>query len=471
MNIEYLKKIELGANQTEGFIVKPIASTLGTYDAFPEFETPFQKLKGEISFPKNISDYGYQDFLDDFDDMLAEKDHIYSEQVIVALTFIFLHIRAKDLTTQAAWSKFQRKFFTSCQLHLEFPTEMVLKEVQPSIKLKNYEIGVFDFESLKTKVVKHTQSDFALRLAKERNFNLQNKKFLSFKRVETKCSILNVIKLLDGKYFPVNQCNALFDVYFEALSVAWFNQFWEELEQQQTVSVALGGIYYDLTWFRDFNVGKGLQIAVYTHIDGENKQGWVIPIDLRLTTLKIDSKSRPEELNVKIQEYYAGLDDTETNFVNLINVLTEFIAQGNRLLFHNKINEAFLNFWIGLDAVLNDDDKLAQSKLLKKRVALLTFSTMGKSYQDQFANIEELYSLRGGLVHAGKPVSRQKSIEICNIAEIVLESLFIAHNKAKANKELSIDLWFKDIDDFSHLLINNAKPEKLSPFFKKFSPV
>lgn len=467
MNIEYLKQIELGPKSGSDYILKPINATLGAFDPFPEFETPFQRLKGEISFPVNVSDYGYQNFLDDFDDMLAEKDHVYSEQVVVALTFIFLQMRDKELTTQAAWSKFQRNFFTSCQLHLEFSTEMLINEKEPPIKLKDYEIGAFDFDSIKTKIYKHTQSDFALRLAKEQNFDINDNKYLSFKRIETKCSILNVIKFLDGKYFPVSQYKAFLDVYFEALSVTWFSQFWEELEQQQTVSVALGGIYYDLNWFRDFNIGKGLLIAIFTHIDGDSKQGWVIPMDPRITSLKIDSKSRPDELNKKIQEYYEDLDDSETSFVNLINVLTEFIAQGNRLLFHNKINEAFLNFWIGLDAVLNDDDKLAQSKLLKKRVALLTFSKMEKSYADQFAYIEELYDLRGGLVHAGKPVSRDQSDEICNIAEIALESLFRAHNNAKTNSELTINSWFKDIDDLSHLLVNNAKPEKIKPLIKK----
>lgn len=468
MNIQYLKKIELGRKNVNEFIVKAITNKLGTLDHSYGFKKTFQVIEVDISFPKNVSGYTYENFLDDFDDVLLERGHIYSEKLVVALTLVFLLIRRKEKSTLDAWRRFIFNFFTTSRLHLEFPTELVLSQVEPPIKLKNYEIGAFDFGTMKDKISNFTQSDFAIRLEKDKKFELiKNNKYLSFKRIENKCSTLNMVKLIGEKYFPANSYKAFVDIYFEELSAAWFEIFWNELELEQTVSVALGGIYYDLTWLRELNIGKGLQIAIFTHIGGDTKQGWVIPGDPRPLLISLDSKTRPEELNNKIKDYYESLDNTETPFINLIKVLTEFIAQGNKLLFQNKVNEAFLNFWIGLDAVLNDDDKLAQSKLLKKRVALLSFLKNGKDFSDQFNYIEELYSLRSSLVHAGEPVARFRTNEICNIAEIVLENLFCIHINAKTNDKITIESWFKDVDDLTHLLVGNAKPEKTKPLIKK----
>lgn len=104
----------------------------------------------------------------------------------------------------------------------------------------------------------------------------------------------------------------------------------------------------------------------------------------------------------------------------------ELISNGNRLLFKIEINEAFLNFWIALDTVLNEsDDKKAESNRLKNRIAALTFQKAGLTLGKQYFKLKELNDLRSALVHQGTHVNREDALDIEGLTADVLDILLV----------------------------------------------
>ena len=463
--IEYLKQVQIGHADDEAYLTKRVNCTMGHYDPHPELETPIQISEIYLSFPRNWNGYSYDDFLVDFEELLYKKGHLFSEGIALSITYLFLLFNVKQRSTREAWLKFQQNYFTYCKLHMEFPMKIVLSNDEPILKIGDYEIGQMDMKGFLNRIKEHTGSDFHIRFSKGFGFNNQEK-ILSFRRYENKVTIVNVAKLLIENAIPLQSHKAIFDIYFENLSYSWFEKFWHDLDEQQNTSVAMGGVHYDLTFFRDFNFAKGVQVCVLTHIGGDLEHGWVIPIDRRITSVHFDSKAPVDVLNKKVQSYYESLNSGDSSFVRLIDVLTTFLSNGNRLLYQNKVNEAFLNFWIGLDSILNPTN-MANSKELTKRVAALTYINKSVNYETHLVRIRLLYRFRGSLVHAGENIERAAALELANLLEEILMNLLEMHKKAVNDKAFDLNAWFKDVDDLAHLLVNNAKPEKLKPLLKK----
>lgn len=463
--IEYLKQVQIGHADSEAYITKRVNCTMGHYDPHPVLETPFQSQKVYLSLPINVNGYSYEDFLWDFDELLHKNKHLYSEGIALSITYLFLLFNAKQRSTREAWLKFQQNYFTNCKMHMEFPMQIVLSNDEPILKIQDYEIGQMDVKGFINRIQEHTGSDYHLRFSKELGFNMQEK-ILSFRRFNNRVSVLNLPKFLIDKVIPIQNHVAVFDVYLENLGQAWFEKFWDDLDDQQNTSVALGGVLYDLTFFRDFNFGRGVQVCVITHLGNDPKQGWVIPIDRSVTSVHYDSKTPVVVLNKKVKSYYDALNSGNSPFAQLISILTTFLSNGNRLLFQNKVNEAFLNFWIGLDSILNPKHG-ANSKELTKRIAAITYQKRNLPFDVYKNYIVELYALRGSLVHAGKDVERSIALELANLLEAILFHLLEMHTKGVTDQNYDLDIWFKDVDELANLLLNNGKHEKLTPVMKR----
>lgn len=446
--IEYLKKVKIGHAENDTCLTKKVNCTMGHYDPHPGLETPFQIQDVYLSLPINVNGYSYGDFLWDVEELLYKNGHLFSEGVALSITHLFLLFNVNQRFTREAWLKFQQNYFTNCKLNMEFPMKIILSNNEPILKIQDYEIGQMDVQGFINRIKGHARSDYHLRFSKDLDFNIKEK-FLSFRRYEPKVTVVNVAKLLTDKAIPLQNYKAIFDIYFENLSIVWFEKFWQDLEHQQNTSVALGGVHYDLTFFRDFNFGKGVQVCVFTHIGGDSKQGWVIPMDRRITSLNYDSKSPVDDLNKKVQAYYQALNSGESPFLRLIEVLTNFLSNGNRLLYHNQINEAFMNFWIGLDSILNHT-KMANSRELIKRVSALTHQGKSSSYALHHERIGLLYRYRGSLVHAGKNIERSDALELANFLEEILMHLLEMHKKAVNDNGFDFNAWFKYIDELTH---------------------
>ncbi|MFW6002730.1 MAG: hypothetical protein ACOCQD_05255, partial [archaeon] len=364
MNIEYLSKIELGTTEKPGYILKS-PDLIGDYRD-QNGRTYEMKTVPYLLFPEQIDGYGYKNFLEDFEKFLQKINHLSSEYIILSLLLYFLMLRDKPgYTAEKAWRKFTLEFFCSGKLHMEFPMRLVYK-LNDTLHLKDYDVGKFDFESLKNKIKQHApQSDYWEVFLSENGLSEDNvKNYFSIRRIEDSIRVFDVTSFfrnfLSYKDY-IENCN---DLYFQALSHQYFEKFWSEFEEQLYISLAYGGLYYNKDHFLKYGVGNGTQISVFTHIGPKKssiKNGWVIPLKPYLKEFNFNIKDTIPKLNEKLSYYYEVTEEQDSEFYHLIELLIKFMANGSKLFYEDKDGEAYLNFWIGLDAILNDDNNEAQS--------------------------------------------------------------------------------------------------------------
>lgn len=445
MNFKYLKAIENTANvEKEGFILKPVDFVIGYFDEYGK--EYFRDFKFQISFPENIDNYTYDDFKESFNRVLDSLGHLSSEHIILALTHIFITIRNKSISTERAWNDFSKTMFTTCNMHLEFPTKINASNTLETIHLKNYDIGKFDISTIKSKIKENTISDYWDRYIK---YNPVNEKLfsenLSFRRIEEKIVIINSGKLFFSKYYVEHNEKYIFDLYFNALTEQWFKVFWKELDDQLIESASMGGAYYSPKLFLELSGVEGIQLGVYTYIGNNKKNGWVTPFVNKILEIQFDSQLKIPLLNEKLKTLYEKLALPLSDFSQLIKVLIHFIGNGTKLLQEDRIEESFINLWIALDTVLNNDSE-AKSNQLKNRVAALTRNQYNTDHSKQYDFINKFYKRRSAYIHSGVLIPREDAISLNNIAQTILEVMLNMHTLSSKEKSITYNDWIKNVD-------------------------
>ncbi len=447
MNIEYLSKIEPGTKEKPGYFLKTPELVRGYVD---HYGRKYTKDAPSLLFPVIIDSYTYDDFLSDFESFLIRINHLSSEHIIISLMPYFLLLKRKPgWTVEKAWRQFTKEYFCKGKLHMEFPMNLRY-DLDDTLNLRDYNIGKFDFETLKRKIKNNTRSDYWERFLAQHSLSENNiKNFFSIRRIENSISVFDATTLFDNFPSKLDYIQHANDFYFQALAYEHFNKFWSDFEEQLYISLAYGGVFYNKEYFLKFGVGDGTQIAVFTHIGQKKslpKNGWVIPTKSFLEGMHFDSRTPIPEINKRLAHFYKVTKEKNSEFFQLIEILTKFMANGSKLLFENKLGEAFLNFWIGLDAILNDDNNRAQSNLLKNRIAALTSMHYNKMHKSQYFTIKELYDIRSAYVHAGQKVERERVSEIHKICEIILDVLLNMHVNNLNYEDITLKSWYEDIN-------------------------
>lgn len=446
MNFQYLKAIETSSFvEKDGFFVKPVDFVIGYFDENDkEYSRDYSNFV--VSFPETVDNYTYEDYKEDFNKVLKSLGHVSSENIILVLTHIFITVRNKSISTERAWSDFTKNMFTTCRMHLEFPTKVHAGTSLDTIHLKNYDIGKFDILVLKSKIKQNTISDYWDRYI---NHNPDNEKVysenLSFRRLEENIVICNSGKLWFSKYYPEHNEKYIFDLYFNALTEQWFKIFWKELDDQLIESAAMGGAYYSPKLFLELSGVDGVQIGVYTHIDNNEKNGWVTPFVNKILEISFDSQLKIPLLNEKLKIYYEKLDLPKSDFLQLIKVMIQFIGNGGKLLQEDRVEDSFINFWVALDTVLNNDSE-AKSNQLKNRVAALSWYKYNTSQSNQYDFVNKLYKKRSAYIHSGVRIIREDVLSLEKVAQTVLEVLLKVHEYSSKVSPTKFSEWISNID-------------------------
>jgi hypothetical protein len=125
--------------------------------------------------------------------------------------------------------------------------------------------------------------------------------------------------------------------------------------------------------------------------------------------------------------------------------MIHFIGNGTKLLQEDRIEEAFINYWIALDTVLNNDSE-AKSNQLKNRVAALTWYQYSSNQSSQYDDVNYLYKKRSAYIHSGITIVREDALSLNQIAQTILDVLLNIHEYSHAVHSLSYDEWLKGID-------------------------
>ncbi len=273
---------------------------------------------------------------------------------------------------------------------------------------------------------------------------------MSFSQPERPIIIFNIIKVLTKINVTTNNplIHSLLNSFFENVALSLFDHFWQDFEAEQTISVAMGAPYYDPMVFREYALGEGLQLAIFTHIDKQPQNGWVSAIKPVTNSLNYDSLKPNHEISKEVEIYNSTINEL-TEFSFILSQLIKFMAIGNKYLYQEKINDAFLSFWVALDTILNDDDENARSNLLKNRIAALLWYKNKTNHTIEYFKVSELYKLRSGYVHAGEEVSREDALTLNEICLVIYNIILKMHKNAIEFADVTLHNWYTAIDELA----------------------
>jgi len=165
------------------------------------------------------------------------------------------------------------------------------------------------------------------------------------------------------KEFDVDEVNLICDLYFEALTIQWFESFFSDLHDELLDSIMFGGADFTQLFNLSFSTEGAFRIAVYSKIKGYQKNGWVIPLSHSMLAYSFDTQSSISEINNSLQFYYKSLSVKSDDFHSLILTYARLIGNAMRLLYQEKVDEAFMNMWIAMDTIFKKD---SESNALKQ---------------------------------------------------------------------------------------------------------
>ena len=442
MYFPYLKLIEENAVLKSGYIIKQVESVIGAHD---EDETQHFRSHSSyyLSYPEKIANYTFNDYLIDFEKFVKSHGHKFSENIVHVLTLIFIHLRDKSISTEKAWSKFSQQMFTKCNLHTEYPMVGMSANMEELLHLHDYDIGNFDVLTFKNKIIDKTQSDYWDRFIKKNQYTEEDlKKFLSFRRLDDDITIFNMLLLKEQNLFAENEHKIIADLYFEALTIQYFKDFWIELDDQLIDSLAFGGAYYSPKSFQELTAGRCTEVGIFSNIAGNPKSGWVIPLRHAIYRLNFDAQNSIPEINNRLKEYYESIGNESTDFLHLIKFLVYHLGYGLKLLCDEKVEEAFINFWLPLDSILNAEQ---DAVIFRNRVAALTWIKFQSDHQTQYDLMKQLYKCRNSFIHSGVPIERDLCLKLRDISQAILDVLINMHCSSIENETMSKKVWLDNV--------------------------
>ena len=160
-------------------------------------------------------------------------------------------------------------------------------------------------------------------------------------------------------------------MYFEALTIQWFESFFSDLHDELLDSLIFGGADFTQLFNLSFSTEDAFRIAVYSNIKGYKKNGWVIPLTHTMLAYSVETQRSIQEVNKQLQHYYKAISIMSEDFHSLILTYRRLLGNGMRLLYQERVEEAFMSMWIALDTILKRyTDK---SNTLKNRIAAITW--------------------------------------------------------------------------------------------------
>ena len=439
--IKYLEEIKIAASPQPGFF------SLSTNPPFTNVdEKQITAPKGAplfVLFPVTDT-YSSENFLADLKEQLVARGHLYSDHIAANILVFYQMLRLTELrmNSKQLWMHTMATCWTSCEVHQVYPMHLEVDANFQPIRLKTIEICRFDSARLKKEIEDNTKSDFH-----KRNWlDLEdNKALLSFRRQTISFQLFNYERLI--RKFGLADVERVLASYFDALAFELGKQFWNDFEQEQEISVAMGAAFYDPKIYKDYGLGSGVLVTVFSRV--KNKLGgWVVPIKTYVESLSYSSQLAGDKVSELVSFYNESCDEL-TGFSYVLGLLVKGVAGANKALFDNKVDEAFLSFWITLDTILNDDDLEARSNLLKNRIAALIWYPKGTKHTAEYFRISELYTKRSAYVHAGESITRSEAIEMQNICQIIYNIVLTMHVRAINVRNVSLAQWYESIDELA----------------------
>jgi len=247
---------------------------------------------------------------------------------------------------------------------------------------------------------------------------------------------------LDPQKFFLNTLTGFRWAYFEAVSEVLAIEFWQDWDQRQQLSTALvGGQYISIAKIsRDI---KGF-FSVYRNL-GVKREGFMFPIDASKYYVNLQSlhKTIPESLKILKDDYgISEFQDTEIH--QILKSYCRFFCLGKNEWDNDKINEAFLNFMIGVEIALSEENGITKS--LSQRAAVMLSHRKPEQFNFFEKSVEDLYKSRSRFVHNGKDISLE-NLELLSTICFAIFLVLLRLQKNNTNHDSgAIKKWHQRLD-------------------------
>jgi hypothetical protein len=226
------------------------------------------------------------------------------------------------------------------------------------------------------------------------------------------------------------------------LSRIYFEDFFQTLNNEQEIAMALGSGWFDSTSLAQLT--RTHWVSVFLNMAGENR-GFVSPAEVGFISVNLGGAHIGIPTTADALKKHFGLVSlTNSEIDQLIRSFCHFLALSVKHNHQNRSSEGFLHSVIGVDLLLGE--KLESSKTIVRRSAVLSYFPRNRPFAQAVRDCDMIYDARSKYVHAGQipDVSLfDLSIRVCR--EIVFCLLRLRRN-SEAHRSGFRERWVREID-------------------------
>jgi hypothetical protein len=390
------------------------------------------------------------------DSRLKRSRHLRGKGIALSILGMYLILRGNRTDVDYFYEMMENIITTDATFYYVFPKF----DNRIAINFTSFSLGNYKFGKLNTyQIGKNSRmagSDYFDRYEKE----LRNR--LAIEKRFEEVTLINWWKYREMRkteLFLISKNKILFEElsenYFDQLSLALFEVFLKEIEEEQYLTASLGNYYInqkDLLLFPYID-----RVVIFHDVDGKQENGFVKPLKTAgyLFDLgAIDSSLPATKEQLKNQFDFVEFSDCEVH--QTLKSFARFVAKAKQYKWSGQLDEAFLHFIIPLDMVFGKKGLSVDS--VSKRVAALTYINMTVSFKEQVRKIKDLYDERSAYVHKGKSPNVKMLADaeaICH--ECILCLLRLQKDKNRRNGFLT-EKWISSIDLIIAILETDSEP-------------
>jgi len=235
----------------------------------------------------------------------------------------------------------------------------------------------------------------------------------------------------------------LCDSYFSLLSAAYFESFWETLDEEQALPVSLEATFLPTRELRKF-AGTDM-VSIYERIAGR-KSGWVAPAGMGIQSIDFNNADKRIPAVVEVLQNDFGFTDYGSNeFDRRLQLVARYVFRGRQRFYDEEYSDSFLQHVIAIDLVFGERRESVAS--VSSRVAVAVYRRLGVDVSSARKMVENLYDIRSRYVHDGIEIQQKHVAQIEVITRDVLYCMLRTRkqNPAFANDGY-LDKWLRTLD-------------------------
>jgi hypothetical protein len=230
--------------------------------------------------------------------------------------------------------------------------------------------------------------------------------------------------------------------YFEALSHAHYNQMFDDLDEKQHL---LGVFDLGIVEVKSMSrVPYAQRITIYLNFSAENNWGYVVPEGTIININWLPPKPERLQEAAQFESQYALDSATDCEIHNVLKSVCRYAHIGRQWRMQGDFSNGLFNFVIALEILFSDKEAVTAS--VSSRAAVIVHRPLGLSYSDMQRELSDLYGVRSGYVHRGKPVTEDACSRVEAITREVISCLLRLQLKPESRDEGFLKQWIKRID-------------------------